>query len=44
MCLNTIRIYLKALMGKNEDHPAARFLGIRDFLLGRYGSPPLKLK
>jgi N-acetylglucosaminyl-diphospho-decaprenol L-rhamnosyltransferase len=44
MCLNTLRIYLKSSITKRDDYPGARLLGIRDFLLRRYGSPPLNLK
>jgi len=41
MILNTLRIVLNPFTQKTNFHPIARILGIRDFLLGRYGHPPL---
>jgi GT2 family glycosyltransferase len=44
MFLNTLRLSLKPSIKRNDFHPTAKLLGIRDFLLKRYGPPPINLK
>lgn len=44
MFLNTLRLSLRRSITRNDFHPVDRLLGIRDFLLGRYGPPPINLK
>ena len=44
MFLNTLRLSLRPSINRNDFHPAAKLLGIRDFLLSRYGPPPINLK
>ncbi|MCB0170533.1 MAG: glycosyltransferase family 2 protein [Anaerolineae bacterium] len=41
MTLNSLKISLFSKSNKTNFYPKARFLGIRDFLLGRYGRPPV---
>lgn len=44
MFVNTLRLSLMPPLKRAGLSPLARLIGIRDFLMGRYGAPPVNLK